>query len=68
MGFKQPSAKKHPQANVLAGMPTTVTILDVDLIFELAISQADDNNPYQSHLIPNRNQHRVLHPRSEHPK
>ena len=39
MGFKQPSAEKNPQANVLTGMPTTVTILDIDLISESANSR-----------------------------
>ena len=68
MGFKQPSAKKYPQANVLAGMPTMVTILDIDLVSELVISQVDENNPDQCHLVPHRNQHRILHPRFEHPE
>jgi hypothetical protein len=38
MGFKQPSLKEHPEANVLAGMPTLVTVVDVDLIDPLTIS------------------------------
>ena len=68
MGFKQPSPKEYPQANVLAGIPTPVTILDVDLISESAIFQTGKDNTNQSHLFPNWDQHRILHPRSKHPK
>ena len=69
MGFKQPPAKKYPQANVLACVPTTITILDVDLVSGSAISQRTTaTRTNQSHLVSNRNQHRILHPRSEHPK
>ena len=43
MGFKQPSLKEYPQTNVLTGMPSLVTIMDVDLVVESATSTEEEN-------------------------
>ena len=43
MGFKQPSVEEHPQADVLTGVPTLVTIVDVDLTTGSVVSQAEEN-------------------------
>ena len=60
MGFKQPAAKEHPQANMLAGMPTLVAILDVDLISVSVISQVEedgDSEPKSSDSQPEPTSH-----------
>lgn len=44
MGFKQPSFEEYPQTDVLTGVPTLITIVDVDLMVESATSSEKENH------------------------
>lgn len=51
MGFKQPSTEEHPEADVLTGMPTQITVLNVDLGLKSAVSQELGGQTTQTKVI-----------------